>query len=112
MKTKLNWKLIAGIAGLSLAFTSLAASDLELDQLKKQIQELDQKVRILEREREIDQDNAAAVAKTVPKIIIGGSGASFSCSHTTFGGFTGKAAPGTVPAQAENVLFSRVQLGF
>ena len=39
MKNKLNWKLIAGLAGLNLAFTSLAASDLELEQLKKQIQE-------------------------------------------------------------------------
>ena len=27
-------------------------------------------------------------------------------------GFTGKAAPGAVPAQAENVLFSRVQWAF
>jgi phosphate-selective porin OprO/OprP len=33
-------------------------------------------------------------------------------SHTTFDGFTGKASPGVVPAQAENVLFSRVQLSF
>jgi phosphate-selective porin OprO/OprP len=38
--------------------------------------------------------------------------ANLSFSHTDFGGFTGKAAPGTVPAQAENVLFSRVQLAF
>jgi phosphate-selective porin OprO/OprP len=38
--------------------------------------------------------------------------ANLSYSHTTFGGFTGKAAPGTVPAQTENVLFSRVQLAF
>jgi phosphate-selective porin OprO/OprP len=38
--------------------------------------------------------------------------ADLSFSHTEFGGFTGKAAPGTVPAQSENVLFSRVQLAF
>jgi len=37
--------------------------------------------------------------------------ADLSFSHTTFDGFTGKASPG-VPAQAENVLFSRIQLAF
>jgi phosphate-selective porin OprO and OprP len=38
--------------------------------------------------------------------------ADLSFSHTTFDGFTGKTSPGTVPAQSENVLFSRVQLAF
>jgi phosphate-selective porin OprO/OprP len=38
--------------------------------------------------------------------------ADLSFSHTWFDGFTGKASPGTVPAQAENVLFSRIQLAF
>jgi len=38
--------------------------------------------------------------------------ADLSFSHTTFDGFTGKAAPGVVPAQDENVLFTRLQLAF
>ncbi len=38
--------------------------------------------------------------------------AELSFSHTTFHGFTGTAAPGVVQAQAENVLFSRIQLAF
>lgn len=38
--------------------------------------------------------------------------ANLSYSHTTFDGFTGKAAAGVIPAQAENVLFSRLQLSF
>jgi phosphate-selective porin OprO and OprP len=38
--------------------------------------------------------------------------ANLSFSRTTFDGFTGTAAPGLVPAQAENVLFSRIQLAF
>ena len=38
--------------------------------------------------------------------------ASVSFSHTAFGEFTGKPSPGTVPAQDENVLFTRVQLAF
>jgi phosphate-selective porin OprO/OprP len=84
MKIKPNWKLIAGLAGLNLAVSALAASDQELDQLKKQIQELDQKVRILEREREIDQDNTTTAAKAAPKIILGGNGFSFSSGDSNF----------------------------
>jgi phosphate-selective porin OprO/OprP len=38
--------------------------------------------------------------------------ADLSFSHTVFHGFTGAHTPGVVPAQAENVLFSRVQLAF
>jgi len=38
--------------------------------------------------------------------------ANVSFSHTTFGGFNGKPAPGVVPAQSENVLFTRIQLAF
>lgn len=38
--------------------------------------------------------------------------ANLSFSHTVFDGFTGVAAPGVVPAQDENVLFSRLQLAF
>jgi len=38
--------------------------------------------------------------------------ANLSFSHTAFGGFTGKPSPGTVPAQNENVLFTRIQLSF
>lgn len=38
--------------------------------------------------------------------------AGLSFSHTWFDGFTGKVSPGAAPAQAENVLFSRIQLAF
>lgn len=81
---KANWKLTAGLIGMQLALTALGASDLELEQLKKQIQELDQKVRILEREREIDQDNTAAAAKSLPKITLGGNGFNFSSGDSNF----------------------------
>jgi phosphate-selective porin OprO/OprP len=33
-------------------------------------------------------------------------------SRTLFNGFTGKAVPGVVPAQPENVLFTRLQVAF
>ena len=99
MNRKLNWKLIAGVAGLNCTLTSFAAGDLEatnpaasnltateleVQQLKKQIEELDQKVRILERDREIDQDNSAAVAQAQPTIIIGPSGFEMSSADSNF----------------------------
>ena len=49
-----------------------------------QIQELDQKVRILARERELDQDAAAALAKTQPKLSVGSSGFIASSADSNF----------------------------
>jgi phosphate-selective porin OprO/OprP len=48
------------------------------------IQDLDQKVRILERQREIDQDAATAKAATAPKVTLGANGFSFSSADTNF----------------------------
>ena len=49
-------------------------------------QALDQKVRVLERERENDKDDAAALAKTQPKISLGQNGFSFSSADGNFVG--------------------------
>ena len=43
-------KIIVGLLGAQLATTAFGASDLELEQLKKQLADLDQKVRILDLE--------------------------------------------------------------
>ena len=80
MKTKLNSlnsKLIVGVAGLNLTISALAADALpsdpsagnsEIDQLKKQIEALDQKVRVLESDRQSDQQNTAAALESQPKM--------------------------------------------
>jgi len=49
-----------------------------------QIQSLDQQVRILERQRELDQEEAAAAAKALPKISAGADGFSFTSADTNF----------------------------
>jgi len=49
-----------------------------------QIQALDQKMRILERQRELDQENATALAKTQPRLTVGANGATFSSADTNF----------------------------
>ena len=51
---------------------------------KQQIQDLDQKVRILSRERELDQDAAATAAKSAPKITLGSGGFGFSSADSNF----------------------------
>jgi phosphate-selective porin OprO/OprP len=48
------------------------------------VSDLDQQVRILQRQREIDQDAAAAKAATAPKITLGQNGFSFSSADTNF----------------------------
>ena len=76
-------RIIATIlAGGSLATAAFAADEAELSALKKQLAELDQKVRILEREREIDGDAAAAKAATAPKITLGANGFNLSSADT------------------------------
>jgi phosphate-selective porin OprO/OprP len=50
----------------------------------RQVQELDQQVRILARERELDQDAAKEAAKTQPQIIVGANGLGFSSADSNF----------------------------
>ncbi len=49
-----------------------------------QIQDLDQKVRILQRQHEIDQDTAAELAKTQPKVAFNQNGFSFASADSNF----------------------------
>jgi len=53
-------------------------------QQTNQIQALDQQVRILERERENDKEDAEALAKTQPKVSLGENGFSFSSANSNF----------------------------
>ena len=127
-KTKLKTLTVATLAGLQFALPAFAADTneppadnsnnsnasqaAEIDALKKEVQELaqkldtlesqqqqqtpaaaqppqnaqdlDRKVRILERERENDKEDAAALAKTQPKISLNQNGFSFSSADTNF----------------------------
>ena len=123
---KLNQLILAGFAGLQFIFPALAADDTatnstgaaqvapassaeaaEIEALKNEVQELeqkvsilerqaapdtnqdqiqalDQKVRILERQRELDKDAAATVAKAQPRLTLGANGFAFSSADTNF----------------------------
>lgn len=83
---KLKHLITVALTGAGLTFAALGAeiSDADLIALKKQLAELDQKVRVLEREREIDTDTAANTAKTAPKLALGASGFNFSSGDSNF----------------------------
>jgi phosphate-selective porin OprO/OprP len=83
---KLKNKIVATLAVTGLASTAFAVevSDADLAALKQQLSDLDQKVRVLEREREIDGDTSAAAAKTAPKLSLGANGFSFSSGDSNF----------------------------
>jgi phosphate-selective porin OprO/OprP len=54
------------------------------DTNQEQVQELDQKVRILTRQRELDKEDAAAAAKTKPLVKLDASGFTLSSADTNF----------------------------
>lgn len=81
---KLNRWLLAGIAGVQVSLPVFAQDADTIEALKQQIQQLDQKVRILERNREIDQDAADAKAKTATKVSLGAGGLSVTSADSNF----------------------------
>lgn len=84
---KLNRWLLALLAMTNTLTPSLAAegsnSD-SIDALKQQIQELDQKIRVLERKKELETDASAEKAKTTPVVSLGASGFSVRSADSNF----------------------------
>ncbi|HUA67670.1 MAG TPA: porin [Candidatus Saccharimonadales bacterium] len=88
---KLNWWLITTLAGVQCASIALAADDTatnsdadNINTLEQQIHDLDQKVRILERQRELDKDDAAATAKNQPLVKLDENGFTFNSADKNF----------------------------
>ncbi len=83
---KLNNKITVALisAGLVSIAQAVEISDADFAALKKQLADLDQKVRVLEREREIDGEAATTAAKALPKITLGASGFSFGSADSNF----------------------------
>jgi phosphate-selective porin OprO and OprP len=72
-------------SGLAAGEQVLADSTSDaISELKQQIQELDQKVRVLERQKELDTESADAKAKDTPRITVGNTGLSVSSADSNF----------------------------
>lgn len=79
---KARW---AGLAGLVFQVTVVATDDAaSLEALKQQLHELDQKVRILERQREIEAEAAAGERNATPRVTLGAGGFSVASPDTNF----------------------------
>ncbi len=81
-----NGLVLAVVANITLAGTAAfgqSAGD-DINALRKQIQELDQKVRVLERNRELETEAAEAKRVDTPRLTAGQEGFGFSSADTNF----------------------------
>src|SRR5262249_25633028 len=79
--------IVGSILIISLAVGEHVRADDTTDainQLKQQIQELDQKVRILERQQELETETSQDKAKQIPQIVIGNNGLSVGSADSNF----------------------------
>ncbi len=72
--TKLNRNKLGAFALLSALPLALAAQPSELEALRAQIAELEQRFKILERNQELEKEAADAAAKARPNVVAGPSG--------------------------------------
>lgn len=78
-----NVAVLTGVAGVfSTGFA--AESGPEIEALRRQVQELDQKIRVLERRDELQAEAADEKAKTTPVISLGSSGLAIRSADTNF----------------------------
>jgi phosphate-selective porin OprO/OprP len=90
MKSRIQLALLILAGGLLAPDLPVMAEDStnEIDELKQEVQALDQKLRILERKQELDQDAAAeksqATARTMPVITAGANGFVIRSADTNF----------------------------
>ncbi len=83
LKSALSLLILAGILTSTARIWADETTD-AINALKQQIQELDQKVRILQRQKELDAEAAEARAQETPRIVVGNSGLSVSSADSNF----------------------------
>lgn len=80
-----RWVVAAAIINTQTAGVLLADETADtIQHLKQHIEALDQKVKILERNRELDQEAAGEAARTAPRISAGAGGFALSSADTNF----------------------------
>lgn len=82
---KSHWWLLAALASNPVISPASASEEaVAVETLKQQIQELDQKLRILERKQELEKESAAEKSKAVPTVSLGASGLSVRSADSNF----------------------------
>lgn len=82
--TKWTGTIVAGLLILSAACSRADDTTDEITKLKKLVQDLDQKVKILERNRELESETAAAKKSDSAKLTVGQKGVIFTSADTNF----------------------------
>ena len=82
---KLNrWLVVAALVSAQTGYVVAEDQNEELKRLKQQLQELDQKVRILERNKELDTEVADARSKSLLSVNLGASGLNVTTGDSNF----------------------------
>jgi phosphate-selective porin OprO/OprP len=76
--------LIAAFLSAQTGYVLAEDQNDELKKLKQQLEALDQKVKILERNKELEAEAAEAKAKTLPSVTLGAGGLNVSTADTNF----------------------------
>jgi phosphate-selective porin OprO and OprP len=79
-----RWMVVAALLSAQTGYVLAEDQNDELNRLKQQLQQLDQKVRILERNKELEGEAAEAKAKTIPSVTLGAGGLNVSTADTNF----------------------------
>jgi len=74
MKAFRLWTMASVLAASVFVASPFAQAQDDVTQLKQQFEELDQKIRVLQRLQEIDKEAAATKARETPGVIFGNSG--------------------------------------
>ena len=80
----IRWVVVAALLSAQTDYVFAEDQTDELKKLKQQLQELDQKVRILERNKELETEAAEAKTKTLPAINLGANGLTLQSADTNF----------------------------
>jgi phosphate-selective porin OprO and OprP len=79
-----RWVVIAALLSAQSGYVLGQNQNEELNKLKRELHELDQKVRILERNKELEMEAAQAKAKELPSLSLGAGGLSVSSADSNF----------------------------
>ena len=83
-RIKLNPWILAAVLGVPTTLPALASDEDDIAALKAQVQELDQKIRILERQHELEDQAATEKDATLPQVTIGENGFTMTSANTNY----------------------------
>jgi phosphate-selective porin OprO and OprP len=76
--------VLGALAAVLAGATTALASEPSIEELRRQVEDLDQKLRIIERTRELENEQAAARTRNLPSVSLGAGGFSVRSADTNF----------------------------